>query len=115
MSSFIPTAWADLTPLFDFDFDFQRREPWPQGYGAVYAYIDRRDEEIYYVGKTVQRLRARLNGHLSEARRARRLNARTAWFQELLAAGEEPEICLLHIGLRAQLKAVEDHCKNVLR
>jgi hypothetical protein len=65
----------------------------------IYSLIDPRSGEVRYVGKTLNALSRRLTGHVSEARRKRRLGKhlchRDNWVLQLVDADLRPEIRLI--------------------
>lgn len=67
---------------------------------TIYALIDPFTEKVRYVGKTVKRVRDRLNGHISEARRAEgrgKAGHCQRWLLKLDAAGKKPIISTLMV------------------
>lgn len=61
--------------------------------GRIYALIDPRSKQIRYVGKTIQTLRKRLIGHVTETHRGTYRRAR--WIRALERLGIKPRIVAL--------------------
>jgi hypothetical protein len=59
----------------------------------IYILIDPRDNEIRYVGKTIQSLRDRLKGHVDKSKV--RTDHRSLWITQLLRLGYRPRIELI--------------------
>lgn len=74
---------------------------------TIYALIDPRDFSVRYVGKTVEKIQARLRGHISEARRSSKTYHRLTWIRHLLAGGKTPEIRPLEIVDKKDESAAE--------
>lgn len=74
----------------------------------IYILIDPRDNEIRYVGKTIQSLSDRLCGHRSEARRGEK-NWRSNWVRQLLRLGYDPRIVLVQEVPRSDWNAAENY------
>ncbi len=68
---------------------------------TIYGLVDPRDGRVYYVGRTIHSLEARLRGHLSEAKRGNRPVGR--WLCEVLAHIERP------VGIVLQQCSEDDH------
>lgn len=57
---------------------------------CVYCLIDPRDEEIRYVGRTIQPLRIRLQQHIDTSCRKKSLCSRSVWIRDLAREGLKP-------------------------
>lgn len=73
----------------------------------LYILIDPRDNEIRYVGKTVQKLHRRLSGHLLDARTAQ--NKRARWIAKLLRLGYLPRIELVQTVPESDWQSAEQY------
>lgn len=67
-------------------------------YAYIYALADPRDDEIRYIGKTVQEPEVRLQGHLREAAaNTTGLPYKNAWLKSLLALELIPELIIIEV------------------
>jgi hypothetical protein len=57
----------------------------------IYGLVDPRNQELRYVGKTIQPLENRLRLHIGDARKIKRRHV-CSWIKQLMANGLEPEI-----------------------
>ena len=62
---------------------------------TIYALLDPRNNEVRYIGKTVQSLKERLRSHLKAIKRE--TNHRTNWLNNLVKCGVTPSIIELEV------------------
>lgn len=83
---------------------------------SIYGLIDPRTKQVFYVGKTVQPLKHRLQQHIFPARTNRKHHARARWIRSLLGDGVKPEITLLETVPENEWREAErrwiDQCKK---
>ena len=60
----------------------------------IYGLIDPRNDEIRYIGKTVNS-KTRLSGHITESKDIEVVNYRVKWIRKLISLGLKPKIIFL--------------------
>jgi hypothetical protein len=73
------------------------------GKPKAYGIIDPQCLIIGYVGQTTRDLRVRLTEHISETKQGRGSRKKHAWLEDILQAGQEPQMMMLpwlpHLGI----------------
>lgn len=75
---------------------------------SIYVLIDKKTNEIRYVGQTVKQLSIRLNGHISKAKNSgNKTTHKNTWIKSLLKENLKPIIKLIDVVDENDWKEIE--------